>query len=234
MIKFRENRVILLGDTHSYQRTLAVIKNKLVEQNCDIIFLGDGGEGFHYPETDLKSLSAINQICEGRGINLYYIRGNHTNPRVFNSGYSFSNLFLVQDYTKAEFPNREKALLVGGGVSIDRRFRVSGIDYWPEEVTPYYKTGESFNYLFSHDCPDYFNHSTESLWVSPFSAFLKIDKDLYRDALNQRITMNKIVDDIGTKFIWSGHYHNKISEKKKNIKYRCVDVEEFLSIKIEG
>lgn len=228
MITFNSNAILLWGDSHSVPSILSRINRKELN-NFQILHLGDVGLGFRLLEKDEKDLHNINESCRERNIILYLLRGNHDDPDFWTKRkYSFSNLFLVPDYTEAEFPNGKTALLVGGGVSIDRFARKSGIDYWPNEITPYKKMEKKFNYLFSHDAPDYFNHSTGSLRTSPFSAFLKVDRDLEADALRQRQTIDMIVEDINPEKIISGHFHNRVQEEKFGIKYRCLDIDEII------
>lgn len=227
-IKFRSNNILLWGDTHDVKYAYRIIQNKPNLDGFDIVHLGDLGLGFNRPEWDAEYLQKISAAAKKRGIRLFIIRGNHDDPGVWERGYGFDNLFLVKDYTSAIFPNGKRALLVGGGVSIDRPHRTIDFDYWPGEVTPYRKINEHFDYLFSHDCPDYFNYTTESLWVSPYKQFLIDDKNLFGDALAQRRTMNKIVDDIKPSFIAGGHFHRSIMETKNDIIYKCVDINEII------
>jgi len=228
----RENNVVLLGDTHSYRYIYGIITNRPALDGKDIIFLGDGGEDF--PELPLHAtlLQRINKQCKQRDIRLYWIRGNHSLPTIWTAGYEFSNLFLAPDYSTVTFPNGKKGLLVGGGISVDRITRVEGQDYWKYEITPYQKVEEKFTYLFSHDCPEYFNHSTDSLRGSRFSGFLRDDPTLLDEAFKQRLTLNKIVEDIKPKFIYSGHFHSSLSEEKFGIKYRCVDICETILVEV--
>lgn len=234
MIKFRSNICVLLGDTHSLERTFHIVQRKPNLDNLDIIFLGDGGEGFCGREHDEVYLKRTSDECKKRNIFLYVIRGNHSNPEVWKRGYKFDNVLLVQDYTEAKFPNGKTALLVGGGISIDRSARREGLDYWTDEITQYIKQAKQFDFLFSHDCPDYFNHSTESLWSSPYQAFLRDDADLFEDAQNQRNVLGKIVKDVQCKFVASGHFHRSIIEEKFGIKYQCLNIEELFLFDTEN
>jgi hypothetical protein len=79
--------------------------------------------------------------------------------------YKFSNLFLVKDYTPAIFPNKKTALLVGGGISIDRSARREGLDYWSDEITIYIKQNKHYNYLLSNnlDHPSHLNFLMDEL-----------------------------------------------------------------------
>ena len=70
MIQFRSDSILLLGDTHQYGRTFSIIRNRANIDNYDIVFLGDGGEGFGTKEMDAISLEKINRICKERDIRL--------------------------------------------------------------------------------------------------------------------------------------------------------------------
>jgi hypothetical protein len=236
-INFRSNQIWGLGDTHCYSGTLKGIANPKVK-GYDVWFAGDGGEGFSGELwRDLGALLDISARCKENDVRLFCTRGNHTNPAVWaqQDTWNLPNVFLVPDYTEAVFPNGVTALLVGGGISIDRfwRNRDGKIDYWADEITPYQKTNKKFDILFAHDAPDYFNHSTESLKTSPYAPLLIDDPKLFNDAYNQRLTMDKIVADISPKRIFSGHMHNSLSQEKGGIKYRCLDIDELLLIDAE-
>lgn len=234
MIKFRNNSIILLGDSHDLRRLFIIVQRKPNIDNLDIVSVGDNGIGFCGREFDEVYLKRISDECKKRNIRLFVQRGNHDDPKIWTErNYQFSNLFLVPDYTPAIFPNNKTALLVGGGVSIDRSARREGLDYWSDEITPYIKQNQKFNCLFGHDCPDYFNNSTDSLWSSPYQQYLLDDADLLNDALDQRNVMGQIVSDIQCEFIFSGHYHSSVSEEKFGIKYRCLNIEELLEFDSE-
>lgn len=227
MIKFRGNRILLCGDTHGPRNFYFKLLNMPALYGNDIVHIGDFGLGFNNEASDLVDLRSMNKICQEKGINLYIIRGNHDDPARWNLE-GGSNIFLVKDYTPAVFSNGKTALLVGGGVSIDRPFRKQGIDYWKDEATTYQKTDKKFNYLFAHDAPDYFNHSTESLKTSPYAPFLIDDKTLFADCLNQRNVISNIVADITPTHCFSGHFHNRVQEEKNGIKYRCLAIDEVI------
>jgi hypothetical protein len=233
-VNFRSNQIWGLGDTHFYGGTFNAVNVSKVK-GYDVWFAGDGGEGYVSREADLKNLTIINQACVDNDVRLFCTRGNHTNPDVWNQKWVFSNLFLVPDYTEAVFPNGVTALIVGGAVSIDRfwRNRDGKIDYWADEITPYQKIDKKIDILLAHDAPDYFNHSTESLKISPWAKILEDDKTLFQDCLNQRNTINKLVEDIGARYCVSGHYHNSLTEQKNGINYRCLGIDELLLIDAE-
>lgn len=227
-INFKSNFCILQGDSHGLRNIYWSIDK--IPNNSDLIHLGDIGLGFSTEESDLQNLTEINNRLINKNIRFFGLAGNHDNKKYWRNNHSFSNLFLIPDYTKAIFPNGKTALLVGGGISIDRFYRTEGKDYWKDEGTIYEKTNERFDYLFIHDAPDYFNHSTESIKRSSYSKLLDDDKDLFKDCLNQRNVISNIVQDTQPRFIFGAHFHNHVQEEKNGIKYRCLNIDELLEL----
>lgn len=225
-IKFTQDKIYLLGDSHAYRVLFGLVKT--LPKDCTALSLGDNGEGFAHHSNDAMCLNKINELCKIKNIVLYVIRGNHTNPDVYRRGYIFSNLFLVPDYSTATFPNGKIALLVGGGISIDRLARKEGVDYWSDEATIYHKVDKQYNILFSHDAPEYFNFSTDSLRYSHLKDYLLRDKTLLQDCLNQRNVINNIVEDISCEYVCSGHFHCSLFQEKNGIKYRCLNINEIV------
>lgn len=225
MIEFRSSKIVLLGDVHGLKSLCYDVQDDRLNGR-DIVQIGDVGLGFASIGTDLERLTIINDVCKLRDINLYLLRGNHDDPSRWTAIRGLTNLCLVPDYTESRFPNGKSALLVGGGISIDRPMRKEGVDYWKEEGTVYQKTDKKFDYLFTHDAPDYFNHSTESLKRSPYAPFLLDDKTLYQDCLNQRNVISNIIADIQPTKVWGGHYHNNQKGHHDGVLYRCLNIDE--------
>lgn len=228
MYKFKNDTVILIGDTHSTSSTHDLLLR--IPDGNDVFHCGDGGWGFgnvSYALDNAKSwLDKINKLCQKLNIVLYHQIGNHDNPAVWELPPSWSNVILVKSGDIGIFPNGKKVIFIGGGVSVDRCGRTEGIDYWKDEVTPILKNIEKCDIMFSHDCPEYFNHSTTSLGER-FQWAIDRDPLLVDDCNCQRINMNNIVKDSGVNTIISGHYHNTIRDEVNGIYYRCLDINEL-------
>jgi len=200
---------------------------------ADIIHVGDLGFGFSSKDSDYNRISQISKAAKHRDINLYLLRGNHDDPHFWNQPKESSNLFFVSDYSEAIFPNGKTVLMVGGSISIDRFCRKLNVSYWEDEGTIYKKVDKVHDMLIAHDAPSYFNNSTESLstfMIRGDKALFDIDPTLKRDLINQREIIDKIVVESRAKYIWSGHYHNSKSERLGDIIYRCLGINEFLTI----
>lgn len=227
IITFKNDSIILLGDPHSLVKLKSAIKYKLNLDNYDVVCVGDVELGFGNRDSDESELRNINEACKKRNITLYIIRGNHDFKHMWERGYKFSNVFLIKDYTTAYFLNGLRALLVGGGISLDRISRFKGFDYDDDEATVYQKTDKKHEILISHDAPDYFNHPTDTLSISKYNHWLIKDYYLIKDCTYQRNVMERIVEDIDCKYIFSGHFHSSLREEKFGIKYRCLDILEL-------
>lgn len=233
--KFREDRVILIGDTHSTDITHQILTKKIPNRS-DVVHIGDGGWGFGKPSYAIDNARAwadkINRICQDADIKLYHIIGNHDNPDCWNiwNTEAYSHLKFVKTGDVGVFPNGKKALFIGGGISIDRFTRKEGVDYWKEELTPQLETVEQCDFVFSHDAPEQFNHSSYTIPIS-WAYYHERDIDLLDDAVAQRKVVGDIVDRSGAKIIIGGHFHNGVAQEIDGVKYRCLNINEIYEFK---
>ncbi len=227
-IAARSNDIALLGDTHSIVATTVCMESPYI-RGVDVVFLGDGAEiaDPREPNAIIAQFEELNKACIAQDVRLFCIRGNHSDPRFWRGGYDFSNLFFVPDYTTMTFPNGKRASLLGGAISIDRKTRVEGIDYWKDEVTPRCKILEPHDFLFAHDAPEEFNASTLSLCRS-FPWFVEKDANLIEDCLRQRETISNVARSVGAKYLASGNFHQPEMAEKGGIFYRCVGAQEMI------
>jgi len=129
--------IFFLGDVHGQFDYLnwKIKDNPDVFNNSSIIQVGDFGIGFKYNESSEKiSLKKLNDTCVKHNIHIYAIRGNHDNPSYFNQNHDpvYSNIHLVPDYSVLTIDGKN-ILCIGGAISIDRVYRIEGIDYWKDE-----------------------------------------------------------------------------------------------------
>lgn len=232
---FRQNSVILQGDTHNTSIIHDTISLRIPE-GWDYIQIGDGGWGFGNPSYAIDNakswLDKINKLCQKVNVNCYLVRGNHDNPVVWSIPTVYSNVILVQDGDIGVFPNGKKVLLVGGGVSVDRYSRKEGIDYWKDEITSDFEIPEECDFMFSHDCPSLFNHDTDSL-VKSFGWYVERDPTLLDECRLQREKLDSIVLQSKVKKILYGHYHNNITQTINDVYGRCVDINELYEFKAD-
>lgn len=224
----RHDDIKILGDTHNTNATNQILISGVAD-GSDVVHIGDGGWGFGNPSYALDNAKSwadiLNKTCIKKDIILYHIIGNHDNPDVWKFD-NLSNLIFVKTGDILVFPNGKKALLIGGGISIDRCTRKLGYDYWPTEVTPELATVESCDYVFSHDAPEEFNHSSYTL-PTHWKVFCLRDPHLLADAIAQRKVVGDIIARSGAKKIIGGHFHNKNEERYNGVDYRCLTIDEL-------
>ena len=225
---FRDNKIILIGDSHDTEVVYDIISTR-VPNGSDVCHVGDVGLGFGKESYAIPQaqawLNRFNKLCVSINVRVFLIIGNHDNPKVWELP-STDNVILVKSGDIGIFPNGKKALLIGGGISVDRWTRTGGIDYWQDELTPYLENVEKCDIMFSHDCPEHFNHATDSLLRS-FDRCVKRDPTLMEDALKQRLNMTDITKRSDVKTIIGGHFHRSIREEKDGVYYRCLDINEL-------
>ena len=121
----------LLGDHHSHYDDLirALLRRGL--RQCRIIHVGDGEEG--YPESwDSETAERLDNAFASLEIEYLSIRGNHSNPHVFDGSVNLPNFKLLSDYSHLEIEG-ESWLFVGGAISVNRLDRIPNETWWVEE-----------------------------------------------------------------------------------------------------
>lgn len=224
-MKFRSNIITMLGDTHGIRIVKHLIKD--VCDGQDIFHVGDLGLGFS-PD-DRKDLIDLSLSLQHRNLRFFAIRGNHDNPVYWKESNPYKNIFLVKDYTVAQFPNGKTALCIGGGVSIDRCLRTEGHSWWAGEGTsPIPNDIQITDYIFSHDCPSYINKPSWGLPLD-FPFLVAKDQTLMSDQEKQRKLLDKIQFLIQPEKWIYGHYHNSYGQEKGGCEFRCLNINEKIS-----
>ena len=227
--KFRSNQIILQGDTHSTTVVYDIISTRIPD-GSDYIHLGDVGLGFgsiEYAVDNAKShLDRINKLCQKIDVNCYLIRGNHdaTYDAIWDT--KWSNVFLIKDHAYATFPNEKRVLMFGGGISLDRSERMPKFDYWYDENTIPIDDVEKCDIIFSHDCPEQFNHSSHTI-PTHWRIYNDRDSTLYYDCVQQREVVGYIVERSQATTIFYGHFHNNMTQQIGGVYARCVDINEL-------
>ncbi len=108
----------ILGDHHSNYDDLirALLRRGL--RNCRLVHVGDGEVG--YPDSwDHETPEQLDNAFASLDIQYLSIRGNHSNPAVFDGSVNLPNFQLLPDYTRLELDG-QTWLFVGGAVSVNR------------------------------------------------------------------------------------------------------------------
>jgi len=135
----------IIGDTHGLMNLYNILSRFFIEHpeinSPTFIHVGDVGIGFYPWERDFTILKNIDNLLREKEATLMCIRGNHDNPIFFgcretiydeDKG-SLTNIGFIWDNYVGRIEGR-KILFIGGAVSIDRRLRTEGRDWWSNEV----------------------------------------------------------------------------------------------------
>jgi len=185
-----------IGDVHTKIQEYL----KIIESTDESIQVGDFGIGFREEIVLSKGHRAI--------------RGNHDNPILCES----------LDYIIPDFSYLNNIFFVGGASSWDRRSRVEGIDWWPEEertIQELNKGIETYNCIdpeivVSHDCPDFIARDF----------FKATDTSRTRQALNAMYEINQPA-------LWVfGHWHRHLDVKIGRTRFIGLDKLEYRDIEL--
>lgn len=197
-----QGSVCLIGDIHGvYYSDLTDRFGKVAD---NYIFLGDIGFGFERVSTFIKGLDA--DIPEG--VECYFIRGNHDDPSCWKGRkaqrieHACPRFHMVKDYDTIRTKNG-RYLCIGGGISIDRHYRVEGKSYWSDEhilSCPKKNTISEIDGIFSHTgfTPPVLTHKHDL--QMRFA-------DVNQDCQDEQRVLYEILALYHPKTWYCGHYH---------------------------
>lgn len=224
--------IVLLGDIHGEFNKLAYeIKNYYKHKNCYIISVGDFGLGFHNPNHEKIELRKLGAALKNNNIHLYVIRGNHDDPSYFketNNPFDYENITLLKDYSELTLLGKN-ILLVGGAISVDRRFRVLNKSYWIDEKF-ILKTESEFPYK-DRQYDLVVTHTRPGI-CGAFKGFSEIeywcenDKDLKNELIEESNNLDILYHLTKPKYFCYGHFHKSSVSKYENTEFRCLDIDE--------
>jgi hypothetical protein len=167
------------------------------------------------------------------------IRGNHCNPSYFNqtnNPFDFSNITLLSDYSELNLLGKS-ILLVGGAVSIDRRFRQEqkmGV----RVAQPVWWGDEGFNLKLEDQFPykdrqyDLVVTHTRPGVCGAFKGFDNIqywcdqDPDLKNDLIDESQQLDYLYEHTKPKWFCYGHFHKSLTTQYENTTFKCLDIHE--------
>ena len=208
--------IYLTGDTHGkrdMQKLLSDRNTKHIGSDDYLVILGDFGAIWYGDDRDKNILDWY----DARPYTTLFVDGNHENFNVIKT-YPVVNMFggkvqrvseKVFHLMRGEIYNIEgqSIFVMGGGLSIDKQWRVEGVSWWSDEIPSQdeFKYAEAnlkkhdfkVDYIFSHCC------STEDqdaiFWRNGMRPFK------YADKLTQWFSYIK--PSLTYKHWYFGHYH---------------------------
>ena len=225
----KDKLILFLGDHHGeWDLVFDIIKSKKID-NCYIICVGDGGEGFISKDKQLRQFDILNNRFKKYNIEYKSIRGNHSDPSYFQglNRVSLSNFELIEDYTVMEYDGK-KIQFIGGATSIDRTSRREDISYWEDEVINFNKDKcEEVDILITHTAPS---------WCFPQQfnemvyGWAKEDAYLLEDLTDERAIMDEICKLCKPRIHLYGHFHSSWTERVNGCVHKLLDINEIWGI----
>lgn len=134
ILKYNADDVFCIGDIHGHFDGIQFFIKTYSIKNAVLIFCGDIGIGFNKPAYYKQVFDKLTNICKKNNVHIVFLRGNHDNPAYFDGkkvngkwikavpDYTVIQTYLPEDDTQTV--PMKTFLLVGGGVSIDRKYRM--------------------------------------------------------------------------------------------------------------
>lgn len=232
---FKHKQIYTIGDIHGEFYSLLNIINNLPDDSL-IIQVGDFGVGFNIPYEKSVICTDVSPLLQKKNCTLIAIRGNHDNPELFNGLYA-PNVYLIPDYTILKCCDIVM-LCVGGGVSIDRKYRKPYKTYWYNETAAWkpelMPLSTDVDVLFTHAANTSANPYGSDL--NGIASFIERDPALIRDIDEERTVHENLVNWCKPSKWYFGHYHQS-SEKTINcgsttVIATCLDIDECKLVEV--
>jgi UDP-2,3-diacylglucosamine pyrophosphatase LpxH len=225
-----KDKIVLVGDIHGAYPRLRYDISRL-HTDAHIIQVGDFGFGFHKPNYYKTELEDVSKTLAKTNCHLYIIRGNHDDPSYFaetNNPFEFDNITTLADYSELSLLGKS-ILLVGGAVSVDRRFRQEGKSWWSDE---------DFNLKLEDQFPykdrqyDLVVTHTRPGVCGAFKGFDNIqywcdqDPTLKNDLIDESQQLDYLYERTKPRDWIYGHFHCSDVHTYQDTKFRCINIDE--------
>jgi UDP-2,3-diacylglucosamine pyrophosphatase LpxH len=218
----------LLGDHHSNYDDLIRVLLRRGMRGVRIIHVGDGEEG--YPDSwDSETPEQLDNAFASLEIEYLSIRGNHSNPHVFDGSVMLPNFKLLPDYTRLEIDG-ESWLFVGGAISINRLDRIPNETWWPEEeMVLREELSAKADVLVTHTGP--------TLSAPPWNDFVDSyaqaeaaigEKTLRRELRDESARHDHLYELVKPRQWYHGHYHHSATRSVDGCTIRQLDLAELV------
>lgn len=251
-VEYSNLDLYFVGDVHgAWNQILFQIKQFDIK-NAAFLFCGDVGIGFERLDHYRLTLPKINKQLKLRNIYWFWIRGNHDDPEYYkNCLIDFSNIRTVPDYTVLNISGIN-ILCIGGGTSIDRKYRCHQdnkriekymhyhkctrecaennvpFSYWANEHIIYEpKISEHIDVICTHSAPTFCHPVDKGDIVYQFAEY---DDTLLEDIQKEREILDKVYNDYKDTITdwYYGHFHTSMFQVINSTKFRLLGIGEFI------
>jgi len=215
--------IVVCGDFHGEFGSVNTFLNKHPEIDT-ILQCGDFGYWPKYP---------IRTTLKNKTTQIFWCDGNHEDheaiKKIVDSGEIqpvFQNVFYMPRGTVLVLPDFRKVLFMGGGLSIDKAYRIPGKSWFPEETITQKDImnlpDDDIDIVISHTAPTEFN---------VIDRHLEFMKDPSRDALSY------VFKKYRPKLWYFGHMHLFKQGIYSGCKWTClsgINLGQQWAIELEG
>lgn len=226
-IRTIEAPVYVLGDNHGFYGEIYDLLEERNIRDSVVIHVGDGDEGGEDWSDD--GVRFANSRFQAWGVEYLSIRGNHSNPELFDGSVNHSHFKLLQDYTRLLI-NGQSWLLIGGAISINRIDLIPGVDWWSDERFVLRKDLIApADVLVTHSGPSWIGPPCRNDFVQIFAdSEIKRGIDLIDELEIERALHDGLFEAVRPHYWYLGHFHNSEVKTHKGCQTRILDVCELL------
>ena len=232
--------IMLSGDLHGNEvGELSAINSKNIAQKCKNpeeihyhIILGDCG--FMFGGSAHKDINKTDKYLQAWFNEKNYITlcifGNHENyekllslPKVDIGigGFVYKVSEKIYYLQRGKIYNIEgkNFLALGGGLSIDKDYRIPGLSWWKEEMWSYTEEEDLHTLLSENNKFDYIiSHTAPNEFIEPLERHLRHSLRQYVD---DTVRINNFVNAVCSfKHWYCGHYHTTLTNDKFTCLYK--------------
>lgn len=215
-------KIAVSGDWHANQhfakRAIEFAKDSGAQA---ILHVGDFGYTF-----SRKFMSDVQYALRRAGIPLAFVDGNHENHSLLtglvdaycdmNGGQlgpipwpKHPDIFYLPRTFRWEWSGL-RFLALGGAHSVDRQWRVPGVDWWPDETISWQQLDKAIDdgpadVMICHDVPA----GVDIPWIT--NNPLGLPREEIYAAETHRNALRKVVNEVRPKVLYAGHYHGRLT-----------------------
>ena len=212
--------IYVTGDLHG---NIDFDKINKIPTGCDkLIILGDFGVIFDQVETDSEKI--LLDKLQNTGVEILFIDGNHENFTRLNQfpttkkygdevGVIRDGIYHLLRGNIYKIDGNS-VFVMGGGLSVDKKYRTEQISWWKEEEPSYAeiergfenldKVNKTIDFIFTHSSPSKIKKYLSSSFIQNGFFDTKGSNDSYTEKLLDEML------DVKFKIWYFGHYHTNI------------------------